>query len=264
MLKKILATILFLWVGSGFGEPVVAQMADTVRIDASQINTNALIPGIHQYLVYFKNGKDSSRVRYQLWTRIIAFEQYRGRDAISVKQVWENNSEVFHTVTSYCDRKTFAPLFQQGWWKTRGAGTFDFINGDATVNDKPLSSATDSAGKSQWNAFQASLHQYVLNWHLDLEVLATLPLKAHRTFLINYYDPGFSAPRFVSYSMYASDTLQGYDGQRIPCWLLKGDDPRYTEVFWISKMTHEVLKLEEHYGTTYRYKVKLPFSDAPG
>jgi len=251
-----IALLIVVW----FAVPILAQTADTVRIDPSKVNTSDLIPGIHRYLVYFKNGKDSSRVKYQFWTRVIDFVRYEGRDAISVKQKWENNSEVFHTVTSYCDRKTFAPLYQQSWSQARGNWKFDFIHSSATVNDKQLSIATDSAGKAQWSAFQASLNEYVLNWHLDLEVFATLPFRAHRTFLINYYDPGFSAPRYVSYSVFADSTLPGYDGHTVDCWLLKGDDPRYTEVFWVSKKTHEVLKLEEHYGNTYRYKIMLPFS----
>lgn len=237
-----------------------AQVADTVEIDASHINTKVLIPGIHRYLVYFKHAKDSSRVLYQLWTRDIRFVHYEGRDAICIKQVWENNSEVFHTVTSYCDRRTFAPLYQETWWKSRGKRIFDFIHGKALVNDKALAEATDSANKSQWSAFESATKQYVLNWHLDLEVFATLPYKEGRTFLINYYDPGFSAPEYVPYTVSGSGTLPGYDHQTIDCWLLKGNDPRYEEVFWISKKTHEVLKLEEHYGTTYRYKIKIPFS----
>src|SRR5262249_26274650 len=150
---------------------------DTVRIDASKIRTSALIPGVHRYLVYFKNGKDSSRVKYQLWTRKIEFLFYEGRQAIKIEQQWENNTKVFHTVTSYCDRKTFAPLYQETWWETRGIWVFDFVKNRATVNGKSLSEARDSAGMSQWSAFEEAGKEYVLNWHLDLEVFSTLPLK---------------------------------------------------------------------------------------
>ena len=237
-----------------------AQVADTVRIDASHVNTKVLIPGIHRYLVYFKHGKDSSRVMYQMWTREIRFVPYEGRDAICIKQEWENNSEIFHTVTSYCDRMTFAPLYQESWWKSRGKGVFDFVHAKASVNDKRLAEATDSAGKSQWSAFESATKQYVLNWHLDLEVFATLPFKEGRTFLINYYDPGFSAPEYVPYTVSGSGILEGYNKEKIDCWLLKGNDPRYEEIFWVNKKTCEVLKLEEHYGNTYRFKIKLPFS----
>ncbi|HTP13568.1 MAG TPA: hypothetical protein VMM37_08050 [Bacteroidota bacterium] len=234
--------------------------ADTVRVNASDINTRVLIPGVHRYLVYFKHGKDSSRVMYQMWTREIKFVPYDGNDAVSITQSWENNNEVFHTATSYCDRKTFAPLYHEIWWKTRGKGVYDFVHGTASVDGKPLPEATDSAGKARWSAFDIARKQYVLNWHLDLEVFSTLPFKDGRTFLINYYDPGYTPPEWVAYTVSGSGALDGYDHQKIDCWLLKNNDPRYEEVFWISKKTHEVLKLEEHYGNTYRYKIMIPYS----
>ena len=46
---------------------VYSQQTDTVIIDATKVNTRVLNPGVHRYLVYFKNGKDSSRKNYQLW-----------------------------------------------------------------------------------------------------------------------------------------------------------------------------------------------------
>lgn len=241
--------------------PGVAQQSDTMKIDASQINTNVLIPGVSRYLVYFKNGKDSSRTRFQLWTRTVEFVRYDGNDAISIKQEWESNSEVFHTVTSFCDRRTFAPFYQESWWKTRGSWKFDFLHNIAMSDGKSLAEATDSAGKNQWDAFQLARQQYVLNWHLDLEVFSTLPFKEHTTFLINYYDPGFSAPSFVPYTVIGSDTLPGSEGHTIECWLLELKEPRNHEVFWISKKTREVLKLDQQYDSTFRYKVKLPFSE---
>ncbi len=257
-IKRLLLPLFLLLVGATVG--VFAQQRDTVRIKASDINTGVLVPGVQRYLVYFKHGKDSSRVMYQMWTREIRFVPYAGKDAINITQSWENNSEVFHTATSFCDRKTFAPLYHEIWWKTQGRRIYDFVHGTASAEGKPLSEATDSAGKAIWSAFDIARRQYVLNWHLDLEVFSTLPFKAGRTFLINYYDPGYTPPEWVAYTVSGSAVLDGYDRQKIDCWLLKNNDPRYEEVFWVSKKTHEVLKLEEQYGNTYRFKIKLPFS----
>ncbi|HEY6953294.1 MAG TPA: hypothetical protein VI758_12880 [Bacteroidota bacterium] len=253
----LLLTLVTVWPGSSGS----AQPADTVRIDASHIDTKVLIPGVHRYLVYFKNGKDSSRVRYQMWTRNIEFVRYEGKDAIRVKQEWESNSQVFHRVTSYSEKTTFAPLYQESWWSTAGTWKFDFVHNIAIVNGKSLAESVDSAGKSQWSAFEAARGQYILNWHLDLEVFPMLPFKEHTTFLINFYDPGFSAPEFVPYAVTGSGTLKGYEGQDIACWLLETHDDKNHEVFWISKKTREVLKLDQQYGSTFRYKIKLPFSE---
>jgi hypothetical protein len=257
---RLFVGLLFYSLPFGMGSPATAQTRDTVRIDASKIRTGALIRGVHRYLVYFKNGKDSSRIKYQMWTREIDLVTYEGREAISIKQEWESNTKVFHTVTSFCDRKTFAPLYQESWWESRGSGMFDFVRNRATVNGKALGEATDSAGMSQWSAFEKARAEYVLNWHLDLEVFSTLPLRDHTTFLVNYYDPGFSPPQFVPYTVTGSGILAGYDRQKIDCWLLQTKDETNNETFWISKKTHEVLKMEQQNGTTLRYKIKLPFS----
>jgi hypothetical protein len=45
-----------------------------------------------------------------------------------------------------------------------------------------------------------------------------------------------------------------------PCWLLSHEGTNNKEVFWISKKTNEVLKLEQEFGGRYRYKIKLGFS----
>ncbi len=65
---------------------------------------------MNRYLVYFKMGKDSSRIKYQFWSRKVDFLSYQGREAISITQEWEDNQTVVHKVYSVCDKKTFAPL----------------------------------------------------------------------------------------------------------------------------------------------------------
>ncbi|HEY0652260.1 MAG TPA: hypothetical protein VGD65_03990 [Chryseosolibacter sp.] len=235
-----------------------AQKSDTVRIDASKINTSSLIPGVHQYLVYFKNGKDSSRVNFQFWTREVQLTKHEGRDAITIKQTWEDNKSIIHRVNSINDRKTFAPLYHDSWWKSRGSFVFDFIKKTAFVNDKQVTAAdTAVARQKMFAAYEKALTEYVLNWHLDLEVFPLLPYKDGVTFMINFYDPGFPAPSFQAYTVDGSAKLIGYGGQSIDCWLLKHESPNNHEVFWVSKKTREVLKLEQQFGTRYRYKVKL-------
>lgn len=239
-----------------------AQNTDTVTIDASKVNTQVLINGVHRYLVYFKNGKDSSRVRYQLWTRKIDRITYQNKPAISVTQEWENNDTVFHTVYTVCDEKTFAPLYQQSWSKG-SESVFDFTNKTASFQGLPLTDQDTARNrKGMWGAFKNALQQsYVLDWHLDLEVFPILPYKANTTFLINFYDPGFPAPKYQSYTVSGSAMLQGYDQQPVECWLLQHKaSANSTETFWISKKTKEVLKLEQEFGGKYRYKIKLPFS----
>ncbi len=238
-----------------------AQKKDTIIIDAAKVKTSFLKPGMNRYLVYFKMGKDSSRTKYQFWSRKVDFLSYQGRDAISITQEWEDNQTVVHKVYSVCDKKTFAPLYHESWWTGRGATKADFINKQFLLRDTPLTNQDTSTGKKNTlQAFNAALDQYVLNWHLDLETFPILPYKENVTFLINFYDPGFPAPKMQAYTVSGSGQLEGYDNQKIDCWLLTHSATNNEETFWISKKTHEVLKLEQEFGGRYRYKIKLGYS----
>jgi hypothetical protein len=112
--------ILFILLLPALPFTIAAQKSDTLIIKPTDVNTQVLKPGTHRWLVYFKMGKDSSRSRYQLWSRKIDMIQYQGKDAISVTQEWENNDTVIHTVYTVCDRKDFSTWYQAAWSKTQG------------------------------------------------------------------------------------------------------------------------------------------------
>lgn len=78
-IKVIVSIVCLLIVAQSF-----AQKRDTIEIKATDVNTRFLLPGTHQYLIYFKNGADSSRIRFQFWTRTIEFTKYNGKDAILI------------------------------------------------------------------------------------------------------------------------------------------------------------------------------------
>ena len=234
---------------------------DTVKITADMVNTKVLNKGTNRYLVYFKMGKDSSRSNFQLWSRSVDYIDYQGKKAIAVTQEWEDNSKVIHRVYSVCDQKTFAPFFQESEWVGRTKTRFDFLKKEGYIKDTLLTSTDTARAKKQpYLAFQQALNEYVLNWHLDLEVFPILPYKNGRTFLINFYDPGFTAPALQAYTVTGSATIRGYDDQEIDCWLLTHTSNNNKEIFWVSKKTKEVLKLEQEFAGRYRYKIKLAYS----
>lgn len=254
--------LLFVLVILGFiQENSSAQRKDTLKIDGSKVNTAFLKPGTNRYLVYFKMGKDSSRTRYQLWSRKIDFLTYQGKEAITVTQEWEDNTGVIHLAYSVNDRKSFAPLYHESNWLSRGTAKADFVNRQFFLRDTLLTSGdTARSKKNMFQAFSSALEQNVLNWHIDLETFPILPYRDGVTFLINFYDPGFSAPKWQPYTVNGSGQLTGYDGQQIDCWLLTHESDNNKEIFWISKKTHEVLKLEQEFGGRFRYKIKLGYS----
>ncbi len=253
--------------------PLLAQKSDTIQITATNIDTKVLREGTHRYLVYFKMKKDSVRTQTQFWTRTIKKTDYKGTPAIEINQEWEDKDSIMHMVKSVSDAKTMQPLYHKTWWKvqaTRNATvktvnstTVDFSSKTVEHNGKMLSDAdTAKQVKRIWTGYKSSLDKFYLNWHLDLETFPLLPYKAGVTFVIPFYDPG-TASNFqkVAYTVTGSAELIGYNDQKIDCWLLVHETKGNKEVFWVSKKTREVLKLEQEVGgKMYRYKIKLGFS----
>lgn len=250
-----------------------AQRKDTVEITSAHLNTKVLREGTHRYLVYFKMAKDSVRTQTQFWTRTVQRVQYNGVPAIKIQQEWEDKDSIVHMATSFSDAKTMSPLYHSSWWKvqtsrtspvkTVNITTVDLLNKTVVYNGGLLSdTVTDSRARAIWKGYQSSLDQYFLNWHLDLETFPLLPYRKGVTFLIPYYDPGTASNlQQVAYTVTGSTQLIAYDDQKIDCWLLVHESKGNKEVFWISKKTKEVLKLEQEInGRMFRYKIKLGFS----
>ena len=250
-----------------------AQSNDTVIITQKNLNANVLREGTHRYLVYFKMGKNAPRSQTQFWTRTIKRTDYNGKPAIEIKQEWEDKDSIMHVVQSVSDAKTMQPLYHKTWWKvqtsrtstakTINETTVDFKSKTVEHNGRSLSNAdTAKQVKAIWAGYQSSLDKFFLNWHLDLETFPLLPYKKGITFVVPFYDPGTaSGYQQVAYTVTGSAALMGYNDQKIDCWLLLHESKGNKEVFWVSKKTKEVLKLEQEVnGSMYRYKVKLGFS----
>lgn len=235
----------------------LAQSPDTLFITPQNINTNALIEGKHEWLV-FVQPKNESRKRFGLWQRTIEFSNYQDKDAIVIRQVWEDNDSIVHTAETILSREDFSTLYQKSWTKGQGDASFDFQKKEAIVNGSRLW-PTDTARNNRriFGAFQKALTQYFLNWHLDLEVFASLPYRENRIFAINFYDPGFNQPKVVYYAVKSSSKLKSHDGTEIDCWLMNVEQSTSSQTFWVSKKTHEVLKMVATQPGQTRFKIKL-------
>lgn len=235
-----------------------AQKPDTVLITAKNLVVSQLKPGNHDYLVYFKKDKNAPASDLQIWHLRVTELNHNGEPALSVSQQWDYKDTILHTATSICRKSDFKPLYHESWWKNKGSSSYNplskelFINGAAVKDGDP--SKKNAAALS---SFQSSFDQYYLNWHLDLETFAMLPYRKNTTFLIPFYEFGYSKPDNIAYTVSGEAELK-MGNVVIPCWLLKHEEPGNSEVFWISKSTKEVLKMEQLINDKmYRYKVKL-------
>jgi len=246
---------------------------DTIRITSKILDPKVLREGTHRYLVYFKMAKDSVRTQTQFWTRLIKRVDYHGTPAIEITQEWEDKDSVMHIVQSISDATTMRPIYHKTWWKVpvaRGADVkvvnitiVDFSSKTVNYNGKLLSDAdTTKQAKKIWDGYKSAEGKFFLNWHSDLEIFPILPYRKGVTFLIPFYDPGTSSGyQEVVYKVTGSDVLMGYNDQKIDCWLLVHEEKGNKEIYWISKQTKEVLKLEQVINDRiFRYKIKLGFS----
>lgn len=235
----------------GFGQ------TDTIVINASRLSISNLKEGTSQYLVYFKKGEKSPASNMQLCNIEIRKEVFEGERVLTIYQKWDFQDTIAHTAKSVSKLGDFKPLYHESWWKVRGKQTFDVINQKLFFDDVEVtSSESESKRKSVLHSFSSSENQYFLNWHLDLEVFSMLPYRKNAVFLIPFYEFGYDIPRNIAYSVVDESSLV-FGGKTIKCWILRHKDEGNEELYWISKKTHEVLKMEQKFGETYRYKLKL-------
>lgn len=247
-----------------FAGNAAAQANDTIIITPKDVNTKVLREGEHRYLVYFRMTAAAPRSNTNFWTRKIERSTTNGRPTITIRQQWEDKDSIMHTTVSVCDAVTMQPVTHQSWWKGRGTADVDFEKRSLQMNGQEVTAA-DTAKKNiaSLAAFKSTEGQFNLNWHLDLEVFPTMPFKKGRVFMIPFYDPGTPlALNRVAYKVIGSETIIGYDQQKIDCWIMTHETKGNKEKFYISKKTKEVLKLEQEInGKLWRYKIKLPFSN---
>jgi hypothetical protein len=258
---KVILTFTALFILSTFA---MAKGADTLRIQSGDIDMKALQKGQYSYIIFTKKRKDGPAMKTTLVKISVEPQLYHNRPAIIIKQEWDRDT-VVHAAYSVFDAKDFSTIEHDSWWQRLGYSMkFDFDEKKVTYkSDDPNKNVPDSIIKKGTDDFNGSFAKYNLNWHADLIIYQLLPYKENRTFIINYYDPGFGKAEEVAYTVTGTDTLSGRDGEKTDCWVLNfidKDHPGTYERFWISKKTKEVLMEEDFYNGGYRYKVKLGIS----
>jgi hypothetical protein len=242
--------------------PGLAAGIDTVHMQPNNIDVKSLRKGEYNYIIYFRKSKEGPASRMTLIKMNVDEQTYHGKSAIVVRQQWERDT-VIHSAYSVFSPKDFSSILHDTWWKSLGYSMkFDFESKKADYKNVSLKDGIpDSVIRKGTEGFNQSFEKYNLNWHDDLLIYTMLPYKDNRTFVINYYDPGFGKAEEVLYSVTGSQILTGSNGEKIDCWVLNHDDKDSYERYWISKKTREVLK-EEDFGKNggYRFKIKLGVS----
>jgi hypothetical protein len=232
-------------------QPAVAQI-DTIRINQNHLLTSNLKEGLHQYLVYFENQKKGRITGSFIWNRQVNFKKQNGKEVIEIVQHWFGADTTQNRyVYSVSDKKTFAPIYHYTK-STRGVEAFDFTVGKISGSD----SIADNSKKD----FEATTAVPTLNWEDDLEIFSTFPIKkVGQRFIVHFYHPGGRLqPAYYEYAVIGDEKIKTIEDRTIDCWQLKINYAKNSgwAIFWIDKKSHEVLKMQEFFGT-YRYKVRL-------
>jgi hypothetical protein len=228
---------------------------DTVRPGKGVLVPRQLKPGLRQYLIVMQDPKSKRQLGFWYWLRDIRQEKREGKDVILINQRWySSDTSTYREVYSVNNAADFAPVYFRenvpGMtvaynWKEDGIAGADSVEGNK---------------RKGWSL---AFTEPNLNWNLDIETFELLPLAAGKSFLINFYDAGLDPPQYVLYSVKGSEQLTLLDGAQVDCWKLvtEGKSPQgtaYSETYWISKKGREFLKEEDHYGDTYRLKIRMP------
>jgi hypothetical protein len=259
-MKYILGVFAFVAFSAVFFAPfsAAAQKGDTLHVRGSDLDIKGLQTGDYSYLILRKKALDSPASSMIIAKMNVTRENYHNKPAIVVRQQWDRDSMVHKAYTVFA-ANDFSTLLHDTYWRALGyALVFDFETRkfDSRAVLRPI---PDSERISCQQELDSSFGAYNLNWHDDLVIYSMLPYKENRTFVINYYDPGFGKPAEVPYTVTGSSELIDRGGASVDCWILEHDEPDATEKYWISKKTREVLKEEDHILKTggYRFKYKL-------
>lgn len=217
-------------------------------LDETDIKT-----GTSQYLVFMKDKTTNDIHALSLWERTTNIIEKDGEKLIEVKQTWSSDDARFkRELYSLVHLEDFTPVMHRtiiGADKTLKVFKFadGIIFGDASVENNT------AAG------FNMPTEITSYNWELDIETLALLPLGEGKEFAVPFYHPGSKTPpRPYVYKVVGSEILHTREGSPIDAWQLRIDyEGGGHAVFWMNKKDGMLLKLEEAWGNTLRYKVRL-------
>jgi hypothetical protein len=229
---------------------------DTIGKDNHSLLTGQLRPGCKQYLIYMQDPKELKKLFFWYWLRYVDVQTVRGENCFVITQHWFGaDSSTYREVHSLNRVADFSPVFHS----ETAHGKINAYNWD-----KDQIRGADTVAGNTKSSFQLAFSTPNFNWNLDVETFEMLPLAAGKAFAIPFYDAGLDTPRYVLYTVRGEENLETFDHQHIDCWKLvtEGQDKsvHYTETYWISQRNHEFLKEEDHYGTVFRLKIKMPLS----
>jgi hypothetical protein len=230
--------------------------ADTVVVSTKNLKIKDLKFGKSTYLIYAKRAKDKPVQNQTLVEINVSKHSHNGADAVTIQQNWYESDTLSHTAYTLLRANDLGTIQHNYWWKRTGQKfEFDFEKNVLNIEGK----MTDTQRAKQTKTFETAAESgHFLNWHCDLSFFPLLPFKENAVFKVNFYDPGFSLPKYEIYQVIKSEAIEGID-----CWVLEHTLPKNMgyQRFWIAKKAKELIKEEDSFNGAFRYKLKMIVSE---
>ena len=245
---KLIAILIFL--NSSFF--LCFAQIDTIGIKRNNLRTKYLVESHSIYLNWLKDTKSGMVSNISISKRDIFLRKMKGKNVIVVIQRKLNNDtnkiKFIYTVN---DRENFRTYYDylKG---AEGIEAYDYRGNEIK--------GTDTIPQNSKLGFHLTFSQIPYCLELDLETIRALPIKKiGQKMAICFYQPGREKlPGFQPVEVIRQEQLPTSKGNKADCWIVKLtiDNDNY-DLFWITKLKHEFLKLESHGLTDTFYKIKI-------
>ena len=225
---------------------------DTISIKNNNLKTKYLIEGTNTYLNWMKDAKSGLVSNISISKRSVHFQTLAGKELIIVAQHKLNNdSSKIKFIYTVSDRRTFKTIYDYVE-SPGGIEAYDYHGNEIK--------GSDTVKLNTKRAFYLKFSELPYCLELDLETVSALPISGlGQKMAVCFYQPGREKiPMFHIMEVTGEQQLPTANGMKSDCWIVKLiiDNEDY-DLFWISKLEHEFLKLESHSLTDTFYKLKL-------
>ena len=232
--------------------PHVHAQVDTINPATNKLLMQRLQPGTHSYAVFTMDSITKEIGYSDIWVRSVAFSKRNGEPVVNFGWKWYRHDSLFRDVHDICLRKNLQPIYAHTLLKGTTVVAVNF-------NDTAMVAADSIANNKVDAKKKVLLNPPVYNWEWDMETFGLLPItKVGQKFMIAFLDPFDVKAAYYPHTVTGTDELALNDEVKIKCWILRVNynAEAYAD-FWISRQSHQMLKMREYYKGKYRFKVML-------
>jgi hypothetical protein len=165
----------------------LSQKADTVIVDAKNLQIKNLHFGNSTYMIYSRKGADKPNQNNTLVKINVSKQTYNGQDAVAINQIWYESDTTSHTSYTLLKASDLSTIQHNYWWKRNKQNVnLDFEKKIANIEGKITEAQKEKflkgfnqAAESSYLCFRYYLSKKILfsKSNFMTQVLVLLPPK---------------------------------------------------------------------------------------